>query len=364
MKPGTPHNAGSDSQLTGIQMLRGFAAMAVTFHHALQESLAASAGYKSPDFLTTSGAAGVDVFFVISGFIMIYTTFSLKREVRAPSEFLIDRFVRIYPIYWVFLGVLLAIWSVGFYKTLNPSSADVLRAVLLVPTDHLLLSVSWTLVYEVYFYLIFAATLFLRSLNATIVLTIAGIVVGLIVGGSMLDGASQRFFANPVTLEFCFGLVLGALVLKGATLTVPKWLAWGAAGMMLAAPAFLYHPSTSGLEGFPRVVAWGLPSLIVVAASLHWRSGPGKIDRLWRLLGDASYSIYLSHPFVMMVYGRLLRDHEWLSGLIQWPIVAVVTVLAAAVGVAVHRVIEQPLLAALRRVRRVARRPEPVTSAA
>jgi len=359
MKPGSPHSAGGESQLLGIQVLRGFAAMAVTFHHALQESLAAAAGYKSPDFLTTSGAAGVDVFFVISGFIMMFTTFSPQREVRSPSEFLINRFVRIYPIYWVFLSVLLAIWSVGLYKTLGLTPDSVIRAASLLPTNHLLLSVSWTLVYEIYFYLIFALTLIFRSMSMTLGLTIAGIVCGLVFGGFAPDIATQRFLANPVALEFCFGLALGALVLKGVTFRMPGWLAWGAVAIMIAAPAFLVYPSTSGLEGITRVIAWGAPAFIIVAASLHWRIGAGRIDNLWRLLGDASYSIYLCHPFVMMIYGRLLRDHEGLSAMIQWPIVVIVTALSAAVGVAVHRVIEKPLLGALQNAVRATRRPQP-----
>lgn len=363
MKPGSPHSAGGESQLLGIQMLRGFAAMAVTFHHALQESLAASAGYKSPDFLTTSGAAGVDVFFVISGFIMMFTTFSPQREVRSPSEFLINRFVRIYPIYWVFLGLLLAIWSIGFYQTLNPTPDSVIRGALLLPTNHLLLSVSWTLVYEIYFYLIFALTLIFRSMSMTLGLTVAGIVLGLVFGGFAPDSATQRFLANPVTLEFCFGLALGALVLKGAKLAVPNWMVWGAVAMMIAAPAYLYSPSTSGLEGGSRVIAWGAPALVIVAASLHWRGGTGRFDALWRLLGDASYSIYLSHPFVMMIYGRLLRDHESLSALIQWPVVVIVSLLSAVVGVAAHQIIEKPLLGVLQKAVRAARRPQPATVA-
>ena len=93
-------SGGERLELVGIQMLRGIAASLVVFHHSLEESLASAVPPTSPDWLTTFGASGVDIFFVISGFIMVYTSFPLRRPPVRPINFVVKRASRIYPFYW------------------------------------------------------------------------------------------------------------------------------------------------------------------------------------------------------------------------------------------------------------------------
>jgi peptidoglycan/LPS O-acetylase OafA/YrhL len=88
------------NDLPGIQILRGIAALAVIIHHSLEESNGALHRF-SPDWLTTSGAAVVDIFFVISGFIMLHVSFRTGRASLRPGQFLLRRITRIYPLYWL-----------------------------------------------------------------------------------------------------------------------------------------------------------------------------------------------------------------------------------------------------------------------
>lgn len=120
------------NQLQGIQALRGLAALAVVVHHTLEQSNGAARPF-SPDWLTTVGAAGVDLFFVISGFIMVWTTFPQGRPPLRPATFLYRRVTRIYPIYWLTCAAMLALVAMGFLHTHTFTAGDIARSLVLLP---------------------------------------------------------------------------------------------------------------------------------------------------------------------------------------------------------------------------------------
>ena len=190
----------SKVDLPGIQILRGIAALAVVIHHALEESNAVS-GRFSPDWLTTTGAAGVDIFFVISGFIMLHVSFRDRRPPLRPGQFLLRRVTRIYPLYWLTcLGVLL-LFSVGLLQRQHWNLSDVISSFILVPSEKRLVGVSWTLVYEMYFYLIFAVTLLLESRKASAVLSTFCIIALGLGGAALGDTPTGAFLTEPIALE-------------------------------------------------------------------------------------------------------------------------------------------------------------------
>lgn len=149
------------SELYGIQLLRGLAATAVVVHHALEQSNGAI-GRFSPDWLTTVGAAGVDIFFVISGFVMFYVSFGPGRSPPTAGDFLFRRATRIYPFYWLCCIAMLIISAMGFLASHRYDANTILTSLALLP-GRKIIGVSWTLVFEIYFYLIFAAMLPWRS---------------------------------------------------------------------------------------------------------------------------------------------------------------------------------------------------------
>jgi exopolysaccharide production protein ExoZ len=183
-----------DSELYGIQILRAVAAIAVVLHHALEQSNGAS-GRFSPDWLTTAGAAGVDIFFVISGFIMLHVSFLPRRPVPSAGTFLFRRATRIYPLYWLCCIAILLISAAGFLSSHRYSVSKIISSMLLLPGETII-GVSWTLVYEMYFYFVFASTLWLRSLFATMLTTTVVIIMVLSTASMMQKNHMPEFFST------------------------------------------------------------------------------------------------------------------------------------------------------------------------
>ena len=356
-------SVGGSRELFGVQILRGIAASAVVVHHTLEESLGAHVGPRSPDWLITSGASGVDIFFVISGFIMLYVSFPPARTSPAPGSFLRKRVLRIFPLYWTVCLAMLGLGAVGFMSSKSFVTDTVLKSLLLIPDSNALIGVSWTLSYEIYFYGIFASTLIFGSRATSVLATSLVIVILMTLGSLMPAGDIGRFVSNPIALEFCFGLFL-AWCFEACgefTLTGFVWypLAFGA---LAAAPALIPHDTTGGLPSPVRVVAWGVPAVFVLASFLSLKESRRRGMQFAALLGDASYSIYLIHIFVMIAYAKLLKS-TGLAEVSQAPVILLVIVAAVAVGLLTHLAIERPLQAlvrspASRRIDRPAALPE------
>ena len=339
--------------LEGLQVMRAIAALMVAVHHAMEAARAHSPQAMSPDWLTTAGAAGVDIFFVISGFIMMVVSFPAGRAPERPGAFLRKRFARIYPFYWaVALGVI-ALWTLGS-GTIVPNPAmtgeDVFRSLLLAPSDNLLIGVSWTLVHEMNFYILFALTLFFGNRLISLIGVSCLLLLQLILAPFFPDAAASFFLGRPIALEFAFGLALGYAYLRGALKPWHWSVAAAAFAAVVLAPAFIAHESTGGLNAGDRVWAWGLPAIVLVGACVHWRIGGGRWAKAWLLMGDASYAIYLLHPFVVLAYAKAIGSVSALAQIPQLPFIAVVTLLCAGFGVAAHVLLERPLTKAVRQL--------------
>jgi exopolysaccharide production protein ExoZ len=351
--PSKPNGIGAaGAELYGIQMLRALAALAVVIHHALEES-GGAAGRFSPDWLTTSGASGVDVFFVISGFIMLHVSFRPGHKPIGPGRFLFRRATRIYPFYWLCCCALLGASAVGFMHSHHWGPGDLLATFLLLPVDNGLLGVAWTLVYEVYFYLLFAVALCFGSIALVTSGVTVAIVAVILAAGAWPGSVIQAFLANPIPLEFCMGLWL-AWAFRHRQASGKAWpvaLAAGAVGLaaLFVAPLLVAHPDTSGLPGLPRMLAWGIPAAVMVAAALRIGPPGNRLARFAVLLGDASYALYLTHVFVMLVYAKALGV-TGLGTVDQRFVVPLVVLIAIGVALAAHLLVERPLLSVIRRI--------------
>jgi peptidoglycan/LPS O-acetylase OafA/YrhL len=194
-----------------------------------------------------------------------------------------------------------------------------------------------------FFYLIFGAALFTRSREITVVISILAICAAIIAGG--LSGIG--FLANPISIEFCFGMTLALLAAalpKGRALFLLGLAAWVGA---ILAPIAVPHTSTAGLDGWARVAAWGIPATVIVASSLHIDRPASLLGRVMLLLGDASYAIYLTHVFGMIAYGWVIKATA-VGTMQQLPFVVLVTVACIFGGLIAHLSIEAPLNRILR----------------
>lgn len=339
---------GEAPELYGLQILRGLAAISVAAFHILYKS-GSVPGRFVPDWLTLSLSAGVDVFFVISGFIMFYATFARGGPVIAPGEFMLRRAIRIFPLYWFCCLTLLTLIAVHIMRPHAFAFDEIVKSMLLVPGHNSLLVVSWTLSYEMLFYFIFAATLFARSPRVTLVVTSVVIVTAFVVGSLLPAGPVHTFLRGSVLLEFCFGMGLAYVAGRSPTIDPPAIVVAVALLTMLCAPLIVPHHVPVFLDEPFRGLVWGLPAVVVVAAFGALSAGTGRASRWLVRLGDASYAIYLTHLFVVYAYSKAINMPA--IGRINQVFVAPLAILVCLiVGLLAHGVVEKPLLRATRRL--------------
>jgi peptidoglycan/LPS O-acetylase OafA/YrhL len=332
--------------LLNIQSLRALAALMVVFVHI--EALAVMAGGRAEalDF----GNGGVDLFFVISGFIMVFTT---GRKPMGPMTFLAARWRRIAPLYW---SVTLAVFALAMLapRLLQNTQADLphlIASLLFLPlqradgTMRPVVFVGWTLNLEMAFYVLFAAGLMFRRRVLGVALTF-GALLALAAWAQWARPADPvlLFYTTPMVLEFGFGMLLGLAWPYLPRSRAPA-LALGAAAvaafvLILAAPTLW--------PGAERMLIYGLPAAVIVAAALTLERSGLALRWAWtRQLGNASYAIYLSHVFVTQaVILAAARLH--LHGALAAALLAVVALAGvAAAGLGLHYAVERPLDALL-----------------
>ena len=327
-----------------IQLLRFVAAFAVVLFHA-QQALSKGA-YETLGYWFELGAAGVHVFFCISGFVIMHTSYSGGTRGMPTRRFLLRRFVRIFPIYWLCCLAYIA-YHQGWGEGYRMSAQSWLGAFLLLPSDSSrIIGPGWTLSYELYFYLCFAALLRLPALVA--LLTLTGLFVLSIALGTVSGFSGPMAIAtNPLILEFCAGCWLGY--------SFARWnigsRAFGV-GLIVLGLALFVAGGIMDYRTVPLSVMWGVPSIFMVAGCLMAEGSGGLPKLLQRAsrLGDSSYVLYLIHILFITVALDLGLDSlvpmEPLSGVL----VAFLVALSCAIFAAwIFNFIERPMLRWLRR---------------
>lgn len=330
--PAAPRTENQNGVLNSLQYLRALAALAVVVFHAGEKT----------GLHFTIGAAGVDIFFVISGFVMYLTT--ANRSI-TPGRFMLDRVKRIVPLYWMATGVMIAGAWAGLFPNLVLETKHVLASLFFVPMQSPsnggiwpVLVQGWTLNFEMFFYLIFAASLFFSGrwrLSVPLALLSALVIADLVIEPS---GAMALTYTRPILLEFAAGMLIAFCWLKG---WVPRWTE----GALLA---------LAGLAGFALIFALGLAfdtaicgplaAMLVFGAMTLDKHGKVPVLPLPAYLGNASYSIYLWHTFAVSVIAKVS------AALGLPPAVALVAAIAAGTlaGAISYQLIEQPLNALLK----------------
>lgn len=343
MKAGTHGHPAARPVLFGVQFLRFVAALSVVVYHA---NLAArkfipGASYPALDSALDLGAAGVHIFFVISGFIMVHTA-SGKSGWSEAVAFWLRRATRIYPIYWIAALAYLAVHAL-FFEGYGLTAASAILAMLLIPGwESAIIGPAWTLSYEVFFYLCFGASLWFRPGLSLWVLTALFIVL---VAVNMRWPLPVSVIGNPLLFEFLAGAWIARL-LPGVTWR-PRLLSIAllAFGLLGFAASLLLD-----LDAVPRTVLWGPPSALVVAgvALLDGSAGPEPVFARIGVLGDASYALYLVHVLVLDLVMALIAWSG--SGLeIRGLALLIGAFVSVCVSIAMHLTIEKPMLGALRR---------------
>ena len=338
--------------LFNIQVLRGIAAALVVWVHA-QEIITDT---HIPHAFRHVGFAGVDLFFVISGFIMVHST--SKREM-TPGYFFSRRLLRVAPLYYSFtlLVCLICAISPSIFKSTSIDFASVYKSLLFIPFEksadriYPVYFLGWTLNYEMFFYALFSVALFVKPavrtlVIGTVLLTLAS--VGLFISTPDQFGVMAYFYTRPIILDFVLGMLIADYAhLRPAVSARSARIYWlifvaGCFGLILldfvlpAGPADI-APSTGTFFRF------GVPAALIVWGAVGLDRAKLKFGTEWmRKLGDASYSIYLSHYLAVGLFAAIIA--RTLHGEVILTIAAAATLGAAiGFGVVTYQLVERPL---------------------
>jgi exopolysaccharide production protein ExoZ len=331
-----------------LQILRGVAASMVVGHHYVASQVERDEEVRP--WIEGVGGSGVDIFFVISGFIMMMTQ-SDPQKTNSARQFLWRRLVRIAPLYWVLTltAVLLALVASGEVNT-DFSLQKALTSLLFLPFGSgidmeleahtaYVIPMAWTLTYEWYFYLVFALTLAVGLKPMTRIGVMATWFTLCIAIGYLFQPTSLilQMATNPIVLEFLLGCLVAILYRKGYRLNGLQAIALGIlASLMLGN---MLHETA--LE---RLLLWGVPAFILIAAASLYQAG--RLDfvmlRPFVRLGDISYSLYLSHFFCLALFVRMQDRSAYLQEGFSPLSLMIFMVLVLVVAEVCYRCIEAP----------------------
>ncbi len=332
------------AKIEPVQALRAVAALSIAILHVLHEAIGLDpSGTVERWHNALPWDSGVDLFFVISGFVMVYASNDLFGRRNAPALFITRRLIRIVPLYWAAttLFLLMALTTSDAVSETTGGIGNILMSYAFLPSRRPdggiqpIYSLGWTLNYEMFFYVVFAAFIWQLRHRALILVALtlaAAIAVHRLVPA---EATALVFWTDPIMAEFLFGMVIAALASAGI-----GWSFRVSAGLALVAVLWLVVGYVSGVGG-SRPVVVGLPMALLVAAAVF--GGALRLPRALPLLGDASFALYLVHPFSMRVV-RLLWQGLHLTGpAAAVAYVAVALLLAVAASVAVHLLFERPV---------------------
>jgi len=336
--------------LQSIQGLRAIAALLVVFVHVtIVFGYSKSFGAMPLGGFWMWGSHGVDLFFVISGFIMGCVARDAFMHQRGAQQFLASRVIRIFLPYWPVLAAILVVHIAlpQFWATRDLTAwSTIVRSALLLPGTDGVLPVAWTLEHEMTFYAILFLVLAHRAVGVSVFIAWQ---VGSVVMG-FFDPV-RTFTMVPVDLEFSMGLLAAELFQRRAT--IPHPLATLVCGIVLFVVRGLWETYIGAFNdvGFVSVATYGMASMmIVVGAVFAERMGLLRTPGALLALGNASYAIYLVHFQVIAVFAGVLRKVG--LNLPQWITPLGIAVAAAAIlaGYFYHSFIERPLLTFGRRL--------------
>jgi len=304
--------------------------------------------------LFQGGWSGVDYFFVLSGFIMVYVHGSAIGKKNQLKSFLLKRGVRIYPIYWIITLTVLCFFLVipSFANNKDLSLGKVFWSLLLLPqNEQPILDVGWTLIHEIYFYFLFSIAIWLKPKHSVPILS-TWLFVTILHFCKIVKFPASSFVLNLVfgniNLEFVLGCFAAYIVIKyNNKLGKYRWILFGIANLGYVILGMLV--AWRNIE-FDRLTTFAMLAamLIIAASSIDLKDSP-KIPYLLIFLGDASYSIFLTHGPVISVSTKIVQKAnlgKYFDGFFAPALLALFSVVF---GCIFYSLIEKPLTVFLRK---------------
>ncbi|RYZ50701.1 MAG: acyltransferase [Sphingobacteriales bacterium] len=311
-------------------------------------------------YLGSFGAIGVDVFFVISGFVIAYIA-GKERGGKAALSFMKRRWIRIAPVYYVaslFLLIFIMARSADYY-----SYKTIVKTITIVPVFEReywnpVIGIGWTLGFELFFYILYTLCI-ATAVRQKNVLLLGSIIVLTVLGVRFPQIHDSRWFlvTNPIALEFCFGVLIALLCKTNARIS--KGISIAAIGLSVLLMARLIYMGYGEISGnehilvgrycFARVWLWGVPSAVLVFGCVFYeRAVPHSFSQKWIIaLGNASYSIYLTHSIVFLLITALFKRTAGLGKSITAHgdlFILALLIISAIAGLLFHHRVEKPLI--------------------
>ena len=338
--------------INSIQFLRGFAALAVVVHH--------TGGYVKRYFEPTLlfedkfsiGFAGVDLFFVISGFIIHFTSKNYLNNPSKLKEYLKKRFIRVYPIYWIITTILFIsswliveildknIFSIGYPNTL----IAYIQTYLLLPLHFAINPVTWTLSYELFFYLCFAILIISKRLWIIPALILAVSFYNIFINIPEIVEVKLNYFNfifSGYNFEFMFGFLIYPLHKKIKLSNIISVILLIISISIIA----LFGYDIGDYDSYKRVLTFGLPSGLILLSLLNLENNNAiSFPKITLTLGDASYALYLIHFPMMLLMNKIPQILGYNFSAIQEVWYSYFIIISMVISsIYVHKWIEMPV---------------------
>ncbi|PWJ58807.1 hypothetical protein CLV98_103174 [Dyadobacter jejuensis] len=345
-------------QIAIVQILRGVAAVFVMFFHYKNELVTDTALRNALDTVFNGGYVGVDLFFVISGFIMVYITQKNEGGRQEAIRFLRKRLIRIVPLYCIStIAYLYLIWQPAMQPDLLKNFA---RSMLFQPFNathspfygYASLPVGWTLNYEFYFYLLVAVSLLFGRIKWLMFFALFLLLQFALPQGFGVEPFSARYnsrrllpvfylLSDPMMWNFLFGIGIGFIFVNKPIKERLLRVFGNGLVLLIILVVFIWKYLTGHKIGHgPLEAGWILALLFL--ALLLWSSRLSWASRTWiTYLGDISFSLYLWHLPVQLLVQKVLYRFEWGHLITHGSILVVNVVLTIVVSHFSYRYIER-----------------------
>lgn len=345
------HTTAQGKSLHLIQVLRGIAALLVVLLHATG-NVELNLGQSFLGKAFVFGGAGVDIFFVLSGFIIMYTSLPHLSNKAYLGPFMRKRFVRIYPTYWIIITGFLAMQVLlpAYYNSVYPFGARNLAETYLLLPDHIMVNgVSWTLTNELFFYVLFALFFIVRNkkLLAWGLLVYSLLIIGWYAAGweNRLDSRWAKLIIFPMNIEFFLGVLSAVIFKRIPARYAPAMILMGSllfiTGAVLAAQGYYVFNNS-----FNRVLYSGIPAFILVLGVVRFETTRPSLRAPGFLLslGDASYSLYLLHLPILAAACKLVAKAGVTNSFVVHALVLGIIFLVCVGSILFYKFLEKPII--------------------
>ena len=352
------------SKLINIQILRFIAALAVVIYHSgIEATSVCEAAASGCRFDLWGGGYGVTLFFMISGFIMIVTSWNSFGSTASMGDFLRRRIARIVPLYW-FVTTIAVVGILLVPSMLSVPVSDVgyiIASYLFWPVERVnglvrpIANLGWTLNLEMFFYAVFALSLLFARARGLVLMMVALVLLsllhanGVFTASGPLPSVPLHFWSDPIILNFVIGMGLGIAYMKGWRLGWAGSISLAALSLVIVGletaivpDAFWLRPEDELLR---RLVHTAPALLLFAGGALGPQINAQSIfARVGMLIGDASYSLYLIHPFILRPMQKIWV--KLVGGAVpEWVFLPLAMGAALMAGLMMYWLVERPLTA-------------------